>query len=1137
MSAAGLLAFLRRRCPPSTSDAELLRAYADRHDTEAFSVLLERHGPVVLRLCQRRLRDAHAAEDAFQATFLILARSARSVRRPEALVSWLYGVALRVTRKAQSLRARRQYLEAHAETGHPQDPAAEVTAGELFDALDEELHRLPDRYRLPLWLCYWQGLTQDEAARRLGWSPGSVKGRLERGRKQLADRLTRRGFAPPALLAAPLAAVAAVPGDLLARTAAFATAPWSNSLPSAVLALAGVSVSSHLAPASTVVALVTGIGLIGLVASREGERTDEAPTPVANTHRSPDQPPDAEARPRLDRHGDPLPAGAIARFGTIRLRHAGTVNCVAFAPGGNLLASGGDDEAIRCWDTRTGELVRTFRGLDGGARGLAFTPDGKTLIAGAAKGGVLLWAMDAERPPMSLADGVNGVTALALSTDGMILAVGSADGAVRVWDWKARRELPRWPVRHKVAVNVVAVSPDGRHVASSSGRLTDDGNRIVESNEIWLWTTDASREPVALRAGKMWGYGCVAFSMDGKTLIAGGWVLHLTAPNTFSPRGMIDIWDTATATRRKHLEAPPQQWDVVGLAPAGDRRTLLARYADGVVGRWDLATGDPLPDLGGDRVKWHSHRRPALASSSDGRFFAAGGYDGAVTMWDAATSKPHLAFEQDARGWTTSLAYSADGRTLASGGYDGTVRVWDASTGLLRSRIDLPAPILQMGLASDGRSVATVLQVIRPQESWVSVLNATTGRESHRFPNGMGGASPLAFAPDGRTLAYRRLEGADVSGVYKDFLDLRDVKTGALLASLQAPPYFTRQIAYTADGGRFMAGAREVAVWDLNPVKPRYRFPLNHPSDAVCFSPDGRIVAVVPDQTVPNADRKSEKRLLSMWEVTTGKPIWEEALPDGRDVCMAFSVDSRRLVVAPTIARHDQALPRGEKAIQVYDAASGRVVRSISLPKEEAVTAMAFTADGRTLSTGLLDSSVVVWDWPPAAVPANRMTPEHLAKHWEALRSSDPRIAYPAIVALTAAPADATELLARELRPARALERDELRRLVADLDSDRFAVRDAAAKRLEQLGDENESAVKRALDNGPSNELRRRLEAWLADLTHIGLVGARLRSLRGAQVLERIGTIEARRVLADLAKGDPAARLTKEAKAGLDRLK
>jgi RNA polymerase sigma factor (sigma-70 family) len=1136
MSAAGLIAFLRRRCPPSTSDAELLRAYADHRDPEAFRALVERHGPMVLRLCQRRLRDSHAAEDAFQATFLVLARTAHSVRRPEALPAWLYGIALRVTRKARATQARQRRLELLAPMRRPPDPTAELTARELLDALDEELHRLQDRYRLPLWLCYWQGLTQDEAARRLGWSPGSVKGRLERGRKKLVDRMTRRGFAPPALLAAPLAAVAAVPGDLLARTAAFAAAPWSKSVPAAVLALAGASVASHLAPGVTIVALVTGMGLIGLVASRERGRMEEAPTPVAHAPDVPDQPP-AAMPPRLDRQGDLLPPGAVARFGTIRLRHAGTVNCVAFAPGGKLLASGGDDETVRCWDTRTGELVRTFRGHDGGARGLAFTPDGKTLIAGTAQGGVLLWEMDAERRPMSLADGVHGVTALALSTNGTILAVGCADGAVRVWDRKAGRELPRWPVRHKDAVNVVAVSPDGQHVASSSGRLTDDGNGIVESNEIWLRTTDASREPVALRAGKMWGYGCVAFSMDGKTLIAGGWILHLTAPSTFSPRGMIDIWDTATATRRKHLEAPPQQWDVVALAPARDGRTLLARYADGVVGRWDLATGDPLSDLGGDRVKWQSHRRPALAGSADGRFFAAGGYDGAVTMWDAATSKPHLAFEQDARGWTTSLGYSADGRTLASGGYDGTVRVWDASTGLLRSRIDLPAPILQMGLAPDGRSVATVLQVAHPQKSWVSVLNATTGRESHRFPNGMGGASPLAFAADGRTLAYRRLEGADENGVHRDFLDLRDLKTGALLMSLQAPPFFTRQIAYTPDGGRFMAGAQEVAVWDLNPVKPRYRFPLNHPSEAICFSADGRLVAVVPDQTAPNADRKSEKRLLSMWEVTTGKPIWEEALPDGRDVCMAFSVDSRRLVAAPTIARHDQPLPRGEKAIQVYDAASGRVVRSIALPKEEAVTAMAFTADGRTLSTALLDSSVVVWDWPPAAVPANRMTTEHRAKHWEALRASEPRIAYPAIVALTAAPADATELLARELRPARALDQDELRRLLADLDCDRFAIRDAAAKTLEQLGDENEPVVKRALNQAPSNELRRPLEAWLADVTHVGPVGARLRSLRGVQVLEHIGTLEARRVLADLAKGDPAALLTKEAKASLDRLK
>src|SRR5439155_20717136 len=117
------------------------------------------------------------------------------------------------------------------------DPASELSARELLEALDAELDRLPGRYQLPLALVYWQGLAHAEAARRLGLSPGALQGRLARGRARLAARLTRRGLAPSALLAAPVA-TAAVPADLLARTAALAAAPWSKALPATVVTLA-----------------------------------------------------------------------------------------------------------------------------------------------------------------------------------------------------------------------------------------------------------------------------------------------------------------------------------------------------------------------------------------------------------------------------------------------------------------------------------------------------------------------------------------------------------------------------------------------------------------------------------------------------------------------------------------------------------------------------------------------------------------------------------------------------------------------------------------------------------------------------------------------------------------------------------
>src|SRR5262245_53297909 len=130
MSAAGLLSLLRRRAAAPTADAELLRAYAADRAEPPFRALVERHGPMVLRLCRRRLSDPGAADDAFQATFLTLARTAGSIRRPEALASWLYGVAVRVCGKACRARNRRRAAEAQATPRPPADPAAELSARE-----------------------------------------------------------------------------------------------------------------------------------------------------------------------------------------------------------------------------------------------------------------------------------------------------------------------------------------------------------------------------------------------------------------------------------------------------------------------------------------------------------------------------------------------------------------------------------------------------------------------------------------------------------------------------------------------------------------------------------------------------------------------------------------------------------------------------------------------------------------------------------------------------------------------------------------------------------------------------------------------------------------------------------------------
>jgi RNA polymerase sigma factor (sigma-70 family) len=231
-----VIAYARRvaaaPAPAADGDGSLLERFLRDRDQAAFAELVRRHGPMVLALCRRLLEDVHGAEDAFQATFLVLARKAASVRQRGSVGSFLYGVARRVAGKARSQMARRRVHEKQVQPPAPPDPAEEVARAELRPVLDEELGRLPEKYRAPLVLCYLEGKTNEEAARALGWTKGTVSGRLARARDLLRPRLARRGLALSAAAVAGAVAASAAP-------AAVPTALLETAARAAVLFAAG----------------------------------------------------------------------------------------------------------------------------------------------------------------------------------------------------------------------------------------------------------------------------------------------------------------------------------------------------------------------------------------------------------------------------------------------------------------------------------------------------------------------------------------------------------------------------------------------------------------------------------------------------------------------------------------------------------------------------------------------------------------------------------------------------------------------------------------------------------------------------------------------------------------------------------
>jgi HlyD family secretion protein len=218
-------------------DAELLRRFARGRDDAAFTTLVRRHGPMVLGVCRRVLKRPHDAEEAFQTTFLILVRKAGSLARPDQLAGWLYGVAYRAALKVRAAAARQATHGGDAADLPAPDPAEDAGPwDDLRDVLDEEMIALPEKFRAPLVLCYLEGMTNEDAARRLGWPAGSMSYRLARGRELLRERLrrrTRQFFAPlPFVLwLSDRASASPVPGPLAADTVANAAAERARKPP------------------------------------------------------------------------------------------------------------------------------------------------------------------------------------------------------------------------------------------------------------------------------------------------------------------------------------------------------------------------------------------------------------------------------------------------------------------------------------------------------------------------------------------------------------------------------------------------------------------------------------------------------------------------------------------------------------------------------------------------------------------------------------------------------------------------------------------------------------------------------------------------------------------------------------------
>ncbi len=638
------------------TDGELLAHFLSSRDGNALAALVRRHAPMVWRLCDRILRNHHDAEDAFQATFLVLVKKAADVPR-EAVANWLYGVARQTALRARATAAKRGRRE--RQVVNPPEPTMEdVRDTDLQFVLDEMLSRLPDHYRAVIILCDLEGLTRKEAARQLAIPEGSVASRLARARALLAKRLARRGVFSGGSVAAVLAsgsASGAAPPALVASTIKATTLVTAGRAAATGMISAKAAALTEGVISAMSITKIRGVVALALVAATLAVGLTVLAASVHPVK------PKGEARADRAKPSGPLEAVAVSRFEG----HTDGVMVVAFAPDGKRILSGGacygtGDPTVRLWDVVTGKELLKLEGHTVGVYSLAFLPGGKKAISGGGDGTIRIWDL-ATGKELKRYEGHEGtVYGLDVSCDGKLLLTGGEDKTMRLWNLETGVELRRFE-GHAGKVRAVAFSPDGKRAVSGC---------ILGDNNLRIWEVKTGKEvskypiPTAPAQGRR-DFGNFSGAMrtpadqspppaQGRRDIGnlyGGY--GGLAPGGFAPSGPFQ--DTTAG--------------IASVAFSPDGKLVLAGCMDNVLRVFELSTGKER------KLEGHTQQLLGAVFTPDGKRILSGSYDRTVRLWDVESCKEVGRFFGHTN-WVWGVAVSSDGRLGLSGSLDKTVRLW-----------------------------------------------------------------------------------------------------------------------------------------------------------------------------------------------------------------------------------------------------------------------------------------------------------------------------------------------------------------------------------------------------------------------------------------------------------------------------
>lgn len=822
------------------------------------------------------------------------------------------------------------------------------------------------------------------------------------------------------------------------------------------------------------------------------------------------------ARGGVDVYGDSLPPGAVARLGTIRLRHAGADNshgacatCLAFAPSGKAVATGGGEGTVRIWDVETGKELLRLQGHKGPISSVAYSPDGTLITSGGgdtmvwsrmlADGDrtVRLWEAATGRELQALRGHQRGVTAVAIAPDGKSVASGSLDGTVRIWDVATGQEISSW-TDYPGGVSSLLYMPDGRSL------LTADGAHMIRIREI-AGGKETLRIPLKGRKGK-WpnvDVSNISLSRDGQTIVSvDGENLEKTAR----------IWDVATA---KELPITWQKGEdhfevIYAAILSPDGKSLATRGGAGNVHLWDPATGRKLRDFRG-----HEYDVMAMAFSPDGSILATGDDDRTIRFWNVSTGK-EIEKAQAHGAWVEAVAFSRDGKTVATTAGDSSVRLWDPATGRALRRLELPGRQnwgKRVFYSTDGRILAAF-----GTDGRAHFWEAATGnylRALQGTPpeiNGAGRIEALALSPDGKSAALASFGTVRIldAGTGQELCRLKDTKGYVSWMSFSPD----RRLLITL--GSVDGQSSALQYWDPSSGELLRAMPQPDKGFLMgAYSGDGRLLAV-----------GSMDGTIRLVEFATGKDVLKlkgHSPKHAQDLC--FSPDGRVL-----------ASGGYDHTARLWDTSDGRELGKVE-GHAEYVKSVAFSPDGKLLATASGDTTALIWDITGIrAGKGGDAVPEgQFESLWADLADAvDAPKAYRAAASFLCAENGAVPFLKEHLlRPAGDAKRT--RELLTTLEHEDPAERDKAAAELEQIGEEKilrDSTVQQTL----SLDARTRLASVIKKLeSPLQYSGTALRENRAIGILARLGTPEAHAALEEIARKAAESRRSREARAALDR--